>query len=201
MGVVNVTPDSFSDGGRYLAADAAVAHGLQLDAGRRRRPRRRRRGDEPEGRADRRRGRARSGDSRHRGLVAAGANVSVDTTKAEVAAAAIAAGARLGQRRLGRPVRPGDARGDSRGHRVHLRAPPRSLDRRGVSRPRIEPARPGPGAGRGRARGPRSPRCRRTSARPRGSTPAWVSVREPTRPRTSSCFATPATSSARSVGP
>ncbi|HLJ02917.1 MAG TPA: dihydropteroate synthase [Solirubrobacteraceae bacterium] len=30
MGVVNVTPDSFSDGGRYLAAAAAVEHGLQL---------------------------------------------------------------------------------------------------------------------------------------------------------------------------
>ena len=32
MGVVNVTPDSFSDGGRYLAADAAIAHALRLDA-------------------------------------------------------------------------------------------------------------------------------------------------------------------------
>ncbi len=30
MGVVNVTPDSFSDGGRYLDADAAVAHGEKL---------------------------------------------------------------------------------------------------------------------------------------------------------------------------
>ena len=30
MGVVNVTPDSFSDGGRYLDASAAVAHGLQM---------------------------------------------------------------------------------------------------------------------------------------------------------------------------
>ena len=30
MGVVNVTPDSFSDGGKFLAADAAVAHGLEL---------------------------------------------------------------------------------------------------------------------------------------------------------------------------
>jgi len=30
MGVLNVTPDSFSDGGRYLAVDAAVAHGLAL---------------------------------------------------------------------------------------------------------------------------------------------------------------------------
>ena len=30
MGVVNVTPDSFSDGGKYREADAGVAHGLQL---------------------------------------------------------------------------------------------------------------------------------------------------------------------------
>ncbi|TDN90783.1 dihydropteroate synthase [Microbacterium sp. BK668] len=32
MGIVNVTPDSFSDGGRFLAADAAIAHGLLLRA-------------------------------------------------------------------------------------------------------------------------------------------------------------------------
>ena len=32
MGIVNVTPDSFSDGGRYLYADAAIAHGLALHA-------------------------------------------------------------------------------------------------------------------------------------------------------------------------
>ncbi|MFL6222668.1 MAG: dihydropteroate synthase [Actinomycetes bacterium] len=32
MGVVNVTPDSFSDGGRYLDPAAAVAHGLALVA-------------------------------------------------------------------------------------------------------------------------------------------------------------------------
>lgn len=30
MGVVNVTPDSFSDGGRFLDPEVAVAHGLQL---------------------------------------------------------------------------------------------------------------------------------------------------------------------------
>ena len=30
MGVLNVTPDSFSDGGRYLDVDAAVSHGLSL---------------------------------------------------------------------------------------------------------------------------------------------------------------------------
>ena len=32
MGVVNVTPDSFSDGGRYLDAAAAIAHGRSLMA-------------------------------------------------------------------------------------------------------------------------------------------------------------------------
>lgn len=32
MGVVNVTPDSFSDGGRFLAAEAAEAHALRLAA-------------------------------------------------------------------------------------------------------------------------------------------------------------------------
>src|SRR4051794_32027208 len=30
MGVINVTPDSFSDGGLYFSVDAAVAHGEQL---------------------------------------------------------------------------------------------------------------------------------------------------------------------------
>src|SRR4051794_41858113 len=32
LGVLNVTPDSFSDGGRYLDEAAAVAHGLALAA-------------------------------------------------------------------------------------------------------------------------------------------------------------------------
>src|SRR5215472_1030141 len=30
MGVLNVTPDSFTDGGRFVAVEAAVAHGLRL---------------------------------------------------------------------------------------------------------------------------------------------------------------------------
>ncbi|HZI83984.1 MAG TPA: dihydropteroate synthase [Casimicrobiaceae bacterium] len=30
MGIVNVTPDSFSDGGQFSSADAAIAHGLRL---------------------------------------------------------------------------------------------------------------------------------------------------------------------------
>src|SRR5207253_281528 len=32
MGIVNVTPDSFSDGGQFLQPEAAVAHGLELVA-------------------------------------------------------------------------------------------------------------------------------------------------------------------------
>lgn len=32
MGILNVTPDSFSDGGRYCDTDAAVSHGMQLFA-------------------------------------------------------------------------------------------------------------------------------------------------------------------------
>jgi dihydropteroate synthase len=32
MGIVNVTPDSFSDGGRFAGAEAAIAHGLHLVA-------------------------------------------------------------------------------------------------------------------------------------------------------------------------
>jgi dihydropteroate synthase len=32
MGVLNVTPDSFSDGGRYADHAAAVAHGVRMSA-------------------------------------------------------------------------------------------------------------------------------------------------------------------------
>src|SRR5881409_1110648 len=32
LGIVNVTPDSFSDGGRFVEPSAAVAHGLRLVA-------------------------------------------------------------------------------------------------------------------------------------------------------------------------
>ncbi|HEX7840000.1 MAG TPA: dihydropteroate synthase [Kofleriaceae bacterium] len=95
MGVVNVTPDSFSDGGQFLDPDAAVAHGLQLlrdgadilDVG---------------GEATNPRAIAVTADEELRRalpvverLVAAGATVSIDTTKAIVARAAIAAGARI----------------------------------------------------------------------------------------------------------
>ena len=30
MGVINVTPDSFSDGGKFFNCDDAVAHGMQI---------------------------------------------------------------------------------------------------------------------------------------------------------------------------
>src|ERR1700716_2801005 len=32
MGIVDVPPDSFSDGGLYLEPDAAIEHGLELEA-------------------------------------------------------------------------------------------------------------------------------------------------------------------------
>ena len=32
MGVVNITPDSFSDGGQFLQTELAVEHGLNLIA-------------------------------------------------------------------------------------------------------------------------------------------------------------------------
>ena len=97
MGIVNVTPDSFSDGGRYIDTSAAVAHGLELEAqgarildvgGESTRP-----GAEP----------VSESDELHRvvpviqGLLAAGtrARISIDTSKAPVAAAALAAGATL----------------------------------------------------------------------------------------------------------
>jgi dihydropteroate synthase len=94
MGVVNVTPDSFSDGGRYLDPDAAIARGLELVAegadlldigGESTRP-----GATPVAAADER--------ARVLPVVAelaanAGVPVSIDTTKAAVAAAALEAGA------------------------------------------------------------------------------------------------------------
>jgi dihydropteroate synthase len=94
MGVVNVTPDSFSDGGEYLDPDAAIAHGLDLAAegadvldvgGESTRP-----GAAP---VDEREQRARVlpviAALAHDG----GVPVSVDTSKAGVAEAAIDAGA------------------------------------------------------------------------------------------------------------
>jgi len=94
MGVLNVTPDSFSDGGRWLGPEAAVAHGRDLVAagadivdvgGESTRP-----GAQPVDEAEERR--------RVVPVVAALAplvRVSIDTTKAGVAEAAIGAGATL----------------------------------------------------------------------------------------------------------
>ena len=97
MGVVNVTPDSFSDGGRFLDAAAAIAHGRELVAqgadildigGESTRP-----GAEPVGVAEE----LRRVVPVIEGLAAAGtdAQISIDTSKAAVAAAALAAGASL----------------------------------------------------------------------------------------------------------
>lgn len=93
MGVVNVTPDSFSDGGAYLDADAAVAHGLALTAegadlvdvgGESTRPGAQRVSAEEE---------RRRVLPVVRALTAAGAVVSIDTMRAEVAAEALSLGA------------------------------------------------------------------------------------------------------------
>jgi dihydropteroate synthase len=96
MGIVNVTPDSFSDGGLFLDADAAVEHGLALAregaaildvGGESTRP-----GAEPVP-ADEERERVVPVIER---LAADGAaRVSVDTTKVAVARAAIDAGASI----------------------------------------------------------------------------------------------------------
>jgi dihydropteroate synthase len=97
MGIVNVTPDSFSDGGLYIDAPAAIAHGLQLEAegarildvgGESTRP-----GAAPVSAEDE----LRRVVPVIEGLLAAGtrARISIDTSKAWVAAAAIAAGATL----------------------------------------------------------------------------------------------------------
>jgi dihydropteroate synthase len=96
MGVVNVTPDSFSDGGRWLDPDAAVRHGLDLVAagadvldvgGESTRP-----GADPV-----------PADEECRRVIPVvqrladegGVTVSIDTTKHEVAGAALDAGARI----------------------------------------------------------------------------------------------------------
>jgi dihydropteroate synthase len=96
MGVVNVTPDSFSDGGRYLDPGAAVAHGLELAAagadlldvgGESTRP-----GAEPVDDAEERR---RVVEVVRRLAAEAGVPVSIDTTKVRVASAALEAGAAI----------------------------------------------------------------------------------------------------------
>ena len=94
MGVVNVTPDSFSDGGRYLDPQRAVAHGRELVAqgadvvdvgGESTRP-----GAAPVGEAEERRRVVPVIEA-----LAPSVRVSVDTRSAVVAEAALAAGATL----------------------------------------------------------------------------------------------------------
>ena len=93
MGIVNVTPDSFSDGGSYLEVDAAVAHGRDLLAAG---------ADMVDiGGESTRPGAAAVGAAEEiarvapviEALAADGATVSVDTSKAAVAEAALSAGA------------------------------------------------------------------------------------------------------------
>src|SRR5947209_20023313 len=93
MGVLNVTPDSFSDGGRYADREAAVAHGVAMRA-------------DGAGTVDVGGESTRPGAERIdaqteidrvlpvvRGLTAAGVPVSIDTSRAAVAVEALAAGA------------------------------------------------------------------------------------------------------------
>jgi len=95
MGVVNVTPDSFSDGGLYLDPAAAVSHGLELVedgadlldvGGESTRP-----GAEPVDEAEE----LRRVVPVVEGLAGAGVPISVDTSKAVAAAAALDAGAEI----------------------------------------------------------------------------------------------------------
>ncbi|GGV91203.1 dihydropteroate synthase [Streptomyces gelaticus] len=95
MGVVNVTPDSFSDGGRWFDTTAAVKHGLDLVA----------EGADliDVGGESTRPGASRVDASEElrrvipvvRGLASEGVTVSVDTMRARVAEDAVAAGAAL----------------------------------------------------------------------------------------------------------
>jgi dihydropteroate synthase len=92
MGVLNVTPDSFSDGGRYTGIDAAVAHGVRMwrdgadlvDVG----------GESTRPGADRVDAATETGRVVPvvRELAAAGVPMSIDTTRAEVAEAALRSG-------------------------------------------------------------------------------------------------------------
>jgi dihydropteroate synthase len=97
MGIVNVTPDSFSDGGRYLDVSAAIKHGLELESdgaaildvgGESTRPGARPVPEKVE---------LRRVVPVIEGLRAAGAQarISIDTSKAAVAAAALDAGATI----------------------------------------------------------------------------------------------------------
>ncbi len=96
MGIVNVTPDSFSDGGRHAGVETAVAHGLRLVAegadildvgGESTRPY-----AEPVPLDEELR---RVSEVVHRLVEKAGVPVSIDTSKAAVAARAVELGAEI----------------------------------------------------------------------------------------------------------
>ena len=95
MGVLNVTPDSFSDGGRWVDPDAAIAHGAEMAAAGA--------GIIDVGGESTRPGAVSvaSGDERARvipivrELVARGITVSIDTMHADTALAAVDAGAEI----------------------------------------------------------------------------------------------------------
>jgi dihydropteroate synthase len=95
MGIVNVTPDSFSDGGAWFTAEAAAEHGRELAAqgadiidvgGESTRP--------GAGRVPAEEELRRVGPVVH-GLAGAGLTVSIDTMRAQVAELALSAGAAL----------------------------------------------------------------------------------------------------------
>src|SRR4029079_8625007 len=95
MGVINVTPDSFSDGGLFLEARAAVEHGRRLVeegatildiGGESTRP-----GSDPIP-AEKELQRVKAVVE---GLAGGGARLSIDTTKSAVARAALDAGATI----------------------------------------------------------------------------------------------------------
>ena len=181
MGVVNVTPDSFSDGGAFSDADAAIAHGLRLafegadllDIG---------------------------GESTRPGAAAVSAGeeigrvlpviagihaadpsirLSVDTSKAAVAAAALDAGADLRQRRHRAPRRPGHGGAGRRARRgrlpdAHARHAADDAGRGASTTTSSRTSRPSCTSG----SRPRSPRASRSSAS--RSTPASASPRRST---------------------
>src|SRR3954447_18292722 len=95
MGIVNVTPDSFSDGGLFLDANAAIAHGKELAAegaaildigGESTRP-----GADPVSQDDE----LRRVMPVVEGVAPTGARISIDTTKSGVARHALEAGATI----------------------------------------------------------------------------------------------------------
>ena len=132
MGIVNVTPDSFSDGGRYGSVEAAVAHGMRLVAegadildvgGESTRPFSTPVAPDEELR--------RVSEVVERLAAAAGVPVSIDTSKAVVAARAVALGAEIINDVTGLegdPGMPQVARGSGAGVcAMHMRGTPQTM--------------------------------------------------------------------------